>query len=75
MPRVLDWVKLGHPDCTLVVLPRALPDQELMLELFTGVVEFLDGGLMPAWHWVLMDEHRGVGSRIEVVPRACVHDA
>ena len=74
MPRVLDWVKLGHPDCALV-LPLAIPDQELMLELFTGVVELLDGGLVSALHRVLIDEHRGVGSRIEVVPRAGVHDA
>ena len=46
-----------------------------MLELFTGVVELLDGGLVPALHRVLVDEHRRVGSRIEVVPRAGVHDA
>ena len=74
MPRVLDWVKFGYPDSALV-LPRAIPDQQLMLELFAGVVKLLDGGLVPALHRVLVDEHRGVGSRIEVVPRAGVHDA
>ena len=72
---LLDWVEFGYPDCALV-LPGALLDQKLMLELFARIVKLLDGSLVPGRAGVFMDDHRQIGFRIaHFVPWACVHDA